>query len=231
MQTATSQQTPTRLLEPTHLPINRRNMALLHKFIPLNMPTHRQQCHPYMVRPQWAMPCSGFEESPERDSPGSPDGAPCELAGTTTSVSKPPLAAKRDSRRRRGQGGRAGYREACTAAQKRLEGIALDHSSDAAAFRRDLLNIARTTLSSKILTQAMPPPPPNHPPPAHATPRAPASTQREAGLGEGSGGENSLAHIKATWCSMLDCNYACHSWWWKRSQQWSVSMTCGPSTP
>mmetsp|Transcript_21209 Transcript_21209/g.63831 ORF Transcript_21209/g.63831 Transcript_21209/m.63831 type:complete len:529 (+) Transcript_21209:150-1736(+) len=47
----------------------------------------------------------------------------------------------------------AGYREACSAARDRLEAIALDHSADVAAFRQDLLNIARTTLSSKILTQ------------------------------------------------------------------------------
>ena len=45
-----------------------------------------------------------------------------------------------------------GYREACTAAQKRLEEAARSHADDEAAFRRDLLNIARTTLSSKILT-------------------------------------------------------------------------------
>jgi T-complex protein 1 subunit beta len=33
-----------------------------------------------------------------------------------------------------------------------LEGIAMDHQTDDAAFKRDLMNIARTTLSSKILT-------------------------------------------------------------------------------
>ena len=37
-------------------------------------------------------------------------------------------------------------------AQKRLEAGATRQDSDEAAFRRDLLNIARTTLSSKILT-------------------------------------------------------------------------------
>ena len=31
--------------------------------------------------------------------------------------------------------------------------IAHDNGADAAAFRRDLVNIAKTTLSSKILTQ------------------------------------------------------------------------------
>jgi chaperonin GroEL (HSP60 family) len=49
--------------------------------------------------------------------------------------------------------GATGYREACTAAKERLESIAIDNSGDEKAFRRDLLNIARTTLSSKILTQ------------------------------------------------------------------------------
>ena len=46
---------------------------------------------------------------------------------------------------------RAGYREACTVAHQRLQAAA-SNSSDEASFKRDLLNIARTTLSSKILT-------------------------------------------------------------------------------
>lgn len=46
----------------------------------------------------------------------------------------------------------AGYREAAEAAQHRLESIAMDHGTDPDAFRADLINIARTTLSSKILT-------------------------------------------------------------------------------
>ena len=37
-------------------------------------------------------------------------------------------------------------------ARQRLEGAAQQHEADSAAFKRDLLNIARTTLSSKILT-------------------------------------------------------------------------------
>ena len=37
-------------------------------------------------------------------------------------------------------------------AHKRLEAAAANRGQDEAAFRRDLLNIARTTLSSKILT-------------------------------------------------------------------------------
>eukprot|EP00455_Lapot_gusevi_P050034 TRINITY_DN71_c0_g1_i2.p1 TRINITY_DN71_c0_g1~~TRINITY_DN71_c0_g1_i2.p1 ORF type:complete len:533 (+),score=188.28 TRINITY_DN71_c0_g1_i2:70-1668(+) len=44
-----------------------------------------------------------------------------------------------------------GYRKAVEAARRALEGSALDHSADPVAFREDLLNIARTTLSSKIL--------------------------------------------------------------------------------
>jgi hypothetical protein len=47
----------------------------------------------------------------------------------------------------------AGYREACNIARDRLEAVAVDHSAEPDAFRDDLLNIARTTLSSKILTQ------------------------------------------------------------------------------
>ncbi len=46
----------------------------------------------------------------------------------------------------------AGFRAAAEAAHARLVQLAVDHSADAAAFRTDLLNIARTTLSSKILT-------------------------------------------------------------------------------
>lgn len=47
----------------------------------------------------------------------------------------------------------AGYREAAIVARARLEACAFDHASDPVMFRQDLLNIARTTLSSKILTQ------------------------------------------------------------------------------
>jgi len=46
-----------------------------------------------------------------------------------------------------------GYRKAAEAAKAALEFSAKDHGSDEVAFREDLLNIARTTLSSKILTQ------------------------------------------------------------------------------
>lgn len=49
----------------------------------------------------------------------------------------------------------AGYRAACDAAVKALEARAFDNSGDGAApdaLRADLINIARTTLSSKILT-------------------------------------------------------------------------------
>ncbi|MES1916631.1 MAG: T-complex protein 1 subunit beta, partial [Cercozoa sp. M6MM] len=46
----------------------------------------------------------------------------------------------------------AGWRKAVKAALAALEGAAVDNSADEEAFRRDLINIARTTLSSKILT-------------------------------------------------------------------------------
>ncbi|PNW79478.1 hypothetical protein CHLRE_09g416750v5 [Chlamydomonas reinhardtii] len=46
----------------------------------------------------------------------------------------------------------AGYREACDCARGVLETGAFNHQSDAEQFRQDLLNIAKTTLSSKILT-------------------------------------------------------------------------------
>lgn len=48
----------------------------------------------------------------------------------------------------------AGYRIAAEAAGVALEKAAVDHGSDPEAFRKDLLNIARTTLSSKVLAQA-----------------------------------------------------------------------------
>ena len=38
-------------------------------------------------------------------------------------------------------------------AQEALEGAAVDHSEDPEKFKEDLMNIARTTLSSKILVQ------------------------------------------------------------------------------
>lgn len=47
----------------------------------------------------------------------------------------------------------AGFRRAADVARARLESMALDHSSDPAAFRSDLLRIAETTLSSKVLSQ------------------------------------------------------------------------------
>ncbi|ESZ98249.1 t-complex protein 1 subunit beta [Sclerotinia borealis F-4128] len=46
-----------------------------------------------------------------------------------------------------------GYRIASQAALAALEKSAVDHSSNADAFRKDLLAIARTTLSSKVLSQ------------------------------------------------------------------------------
>lgn len=46
----------------------------------------------------------------------------------------------------------AGYRLACATARDALADYALDHGADSEAFRKDLINIARTTLSSKILT-------------------------------------------------------------------------------
>ncbi|CEM06890.1 unnamed protein product [Vitrella brassicaformis CCMP3155] len=45
-----------------------------------------------------------------------------------------------------------GFREALEIARKTLDTIAFDHSSDTDAFREDLLKIAKTTLSSKLLT-------------------------------------------------------------------------------
>ncbi|KAF5364032.1 hypothetical protein D9756_001008 [Leucocoprinus leucothites] len=46
-----------------------------------------------------------------------------------------------------------GYRVASIAALKALEKSAVDHASDPQQFRKDLFNIARTTLSSKVLSQ------------------------------------------------------------------------------
>ena len=45
-----------------------------------------------------------------------------------------------------------GFPEACAAAREALEANALDNAANEEAFRRDLMNVARTTLSSKILT-------------------------------------------------------------------------------
>ena len=46
-----------------------------------------------------------------------------------------------------------GYRIACAAAFKALEAAAQDNSKDTDLFRKDLINIAKTTLSSKVLSQ------------------------------------------------------------------------------
>jgi len=47
----------------------------------------------------------------------------------------------------------AGWRKACATARDALKSAARDHGDDPVKFREDLMNIARTTLSSKILTQ------------------------------------------------------------------------------
>lgn len=47
----------------------------------------------------------------------------------------------------------SGWRMARDAAKKRLLEIARDNSSDLEKFKTDLVNIAKTTLSSKLLTQ------------------------------------------------------------------------------
>lgn len=47
----------------------------------------------------------------------------------------------------------SGWRKATDVARKALENSAIDDSKNTAEFRKDLLNIARTTLSSKILQQ------------------------------------------------------------------------------
>nr|AFK10639.1 putative chaperonin containing TCP1 subunit 2 (beta) variant 1 [Callorhinchus milii] len=46
----------------------------------------------------------------------------------------------------------AGWRKATQAARDALEKAAVDHGNDEAKFREDLMNISRTTLSSKLLT-------------------------------------------------------------------------------
>lgn len=46
-----------------------------------------------------------------------------------------------------------GYRVASAAALKALEDSAVDHRGDQEKFKQDLLNISRTTLSSKVLSQ------------------------------------------------------------------------------
>jgi T-complex protein 1 subunit beta len=48
----------------------------------------------------------------------------------------------------------SGWRKAVACAREALANAARDNGADAEAFRRDLINIARTTLSSKILTAA-----------------------------------------------------------------------------
>lgn len=47
----------------------------------------------------------------------------------------------------------SGWRQARDCARKKLREIARDNSSDIDKFKEDLLNIAKTTLSSKLLTQ------------------------------------------------------------------------------
>ena len=46
-----------------------------------------------------------------------------------------------------------GYRDACKSARAALEASSKDRSNEQEAFKMDLMNIARTTLSSKVLAQ------------------------------------------------------------------------------
>lgn len=46
----------------------------------------------------------------------------------------------------------AGFREACEVGRQALESGAFNNTGDPERFRQDLMNIAKTTLSSKILT-------------------------------------------------------------------------------
>jgi T-complex protein 1 subunit beta len=46
-----------------------------------------------------------------------------------------------------------GWRMARDAARNKLQSIARDNSTDQTKFKEDLINIAKTTLSSKLLTQ------------------------------------------------------------------------------
>ena len=52
-----------------------------------------------------------------------------------------------------------GYRLARDAAFKALTAAAVDHSADKEKFREDLINIAKTTLSSKVVPPTAPYPP------------------------------------------------------------------------
>ena len=45
----------------------------------------------------------------------------------------------------------AGWRKSVKVAEEALKSAAIDHGNDEAKFKEDLMNIARTTLSSKIL--------------------------------------------------------------------------------
>ena len=47
----------------------------------------------------------------------------------------------------------SGWKKVVSVARDALENFAQDNGQDDAAFREDLFNIARTTLSSKLLTQ------------------------------------------------------------------------------
>lgn len=46
----------------------------------------------------------------------------------------------------------AGYRQASAAARAALSNVTQDNSKDSSKFREDLINIAKTTLSSKVLS-------------------------------------------------------------------------------
>ncbi len=48
-----------------------------------------------------------------------------------------------------------GFRQAADAALRKLESIAMDNKANEAAFRQDLENIAKTTLSSKVRVYVM----------------------------------------------------------------------------
>lgn len=64
----------------------------------------------------------------------------------------PPVCVVHDQQLRRFPICPAGFRDACDAARKVLEDSSFNNHADPERFRADLINIAKTTLSSKILT-------------------------------------------------------------------------------
>ena len=120
-----------------------------------------------------------------------------------------------------------GFREAAEAARNRLLKIARDNKVDAIVFRQDLVNIAKTTLSSKILTQGVW---------GAARPGRRARCSPRAAVLARQGRENAAGHVRRSLCHSPPPCRAVHRRVWQGSAtllswRWTLQPCSVPHRP